>query len=91
METYPIFKATFGGSSDYMAQPEISLAAEDAESALEKFRDWDSRTAGLCGTVGNLIYLSPNYGWVRPAEITEGHIKLVKDLRATRLDWFSVD
>lgn len=90
MTTYPIFRATFGGSADYMTQPELLLASTDTEAAVEKFKRWDACTTGACGAIGRLIYKSTERGWFRPEEITEAYITLDKDIRATRLDWFQI-
>ena len=90
MKTYPIFKATFGGSNDYMAHAQVSVAAVSITQAVKRFKKWDACSTGTCGAVGELIYRHEEHGWVRPAEITASYIERDKDLRATRTDWYSV-
>lgn len=91
MKTFPIYSATFGGSSDYMAQPTVRIAASNLSQAVKRFKEWDECNKGTCGAVGNLLFRHPEWGWVRPEAITAEHVQLEKDLRATRLNWFSIE
>ena len=91
MKTFPIYRATFGGSNDYMAQPRVRIAASNISQAVKRFKEWDECKTGTCGAVGNLLFLHPKWGWVRPETITAEHVQQEKDLRATRLNWFSVE
>ena len=88
IRTYPIYEATFGGSSDHMARVSLKVAAVNTSQALKRFREWDAGTTGLRGMIGNLIYKDKEHGWFRPAEITSEHIRRVTDIRATRKDWY---
>jgi len=90
MTTYPIYVATFSGSSDYMAHAIVKVAALDTSDAIRRFREWDSGTRGIQGSVGNLIYRDKEHGWCRPAEITAEHVTRHTDLRAIRKDYWIV-
>lgn len=89
MKTYPIYEATFSGSSDYMAHAIVKVAALDTSDAIRRFREWDEGTTGSHRIVGNLIYRDEEHGWCRPEEITAEHVKRHTELRAIRKDYWT--
>lgn len=90
MKTYPIFEAKFGGSSDYMAMPTVSIAAVNITQAVKIFREIDAARTGTWGTIGNLVYKNDAGQWVRPMVITTDHIRRNTDIRATWADYWSI-
>jgi len=84
METYPIYKAHFGGSSDMMCGTTISVAATNIIQAGEKLRAQQGRCVNNINTGIGVIMKTEGHNMLH-ADPTA--IIRVTDIRATKLNW----
>jgi len=85
VKTYPIYEATFSGSSDYCACPVIRVAARRKRDACRRFRQIEQRR---WSPYGRVMALGESGGYI-PEKI-EPHVRLLPDKRATDLSFEEV-
>lgn len=81
MTTYPVYRATLGGSADFMAHSTMLVAARnkrEAKRLLVARQNWRSNT------LGKMVRYSPEF---RTYVLDDNAIERVTSIRATKLGW----
>jgi hypothetical protein len=81
MITYPVYQATFGGSSDCMCHVRVRVAAKDKRDARRKLLAIQNTRSN---TIGKMVRWSDVH---KTNVLDDTAIILVRELRTTAPDW----